>query len=79
MDLTCPECGHAFVHLLDFPSLFFAEVALRREQLYREVHVLALHYHWSESEILGLSRTKRRTYLDLLRADTQRVNAFMES
>ncbi len=78
MDLTCPECGHAFVHWLDFPSLFFAEVALRREQLYREVHLLALHYHWSESEILGLSRGKRRTYLDLVRADRERRSPFME-
>ena len=31
-----------------------------------EVHVLALHYHWSEADILRLSERKRRGYLALL-------------
>jgi hypothetical protein len=30
------------------------------------VHLLALHYHWSEAEILGMTQQKRRLYLDLL-------------
>lgn len=36
------------------------------DALYEEVHALALHYHWSESEILGLESTKRQRYLRLL-------------
>lgn len=36
------------------------------ERLYEEVHVLALHYHWSEAQILALSTLKRRRYLALL-------------
>ena len=35
----------------------------------REVHYLALHYHWSESEILNLQRDRRRGYLALLSTD----------
>lgn len=31
-----------------------------------EVHVLALHYHWSEAEILSLPSSKRARYLALL-------------
>ena len=31
-----------------------------------EVHALALHYHWSEGEILGLDVRRRRRYLELL-------------
>ena len=31
-----------------------------------EIHVLALHYHWSEAEILGLPSPKRQRYLALL-------------
>ncbi len=34
--------------------------------LYEEVHVLALHYHWSEAAILSLSVSKRKRYLGLL-------------
>ncbi len=79
MDVTCPECNHGFVQPFDFSRLFFAEVKLRREQLYREVHVLALHYHWPESEILALTRAKRRTYLELVQAEARRPGAFMES
>ena len=37
-----------------------------RERFYEEVHVLALHYHWSEAQILALPATKRRRYLALL-------------
>jgi len=36
------------------------------DRLYEEIHVLALHYHWSEATLLGLPRSKRRRYLGLL-------------
>jgi hypothetical protein len=36
------------------------------DRLYLEVHHLALHYHWSEREILQLTRGKRQRYLALL-------------
>lgn len=69
MELTCPECSHSFVYLFNFAAFFLSEVNLCREQLYREVHFLALHYHWPASEILALTRAHRRTFLDLLAAE----------
>jgi hypothetical protein len=36
------------------------------QRLYTEVHHLALHYHWSEHDILRLPRGKRQCYLSLL-------------
>lgn len=36
------------------------------DALFRQVHTLALHYHWSQAEILGLSRACRLRYLALL-------------
>jgi len=36
------------------------------DRLYQEVHVLALHYHWSEHRILALPAAKRQRYLALL-------------
>jgi hypothetical protein len=30
------------------------------------VHYLAYHYHWAESEIMEMTRDKRRTYIDVL-------------
>jgi hypothetical protein len=66
LDLTCPSCGHAFTTLLDASIYFFQELADRIKHLYREVHLLAFYYHWSEAEIMGMTAGKRRRYLDLL-------------
>jgi hypothetical protein len=66
LEVGCPECGHGFVHPFDCAALLLEELQLQSSQLYRDVHRLALRYHWAESEILGLTRTRRRTYLALL-------------
>lgn len=66
LDLSCPECGHSFTTPFDCTSFFFSEIRAQSRHLMREVHYLALHYHWSESEILNLQRDRRRGYLALL-------------
>jgi predicted RNA-binding Zn-ribbon protein involved in translation (DUF1610 family) len=66
LNVTCPECGHAFSALFDTASFFFREIMNRAEHLYREVHLLAFYYHWSEAEILGMTMVKRQRYLNLL-------------
>jgi hypothetical protein len=74
METTCAECGRAFTAPLDLYRFFFGELRTDRALLYREVHYLAFHYHWTESEILALSRAKRRTYIDLLAEEIERLN-----
>lgn len=66
LNLACPVCGQPFSTLLDTAMHFFQELTSQIKTLDWEVHWLALHYHWSESEILGLTRHKRRRYLNLL-------------
>ena len=66
LELSCPECGHSFTTPFDCTSFFFSEIRAQSRHLMREVHYLALHYHWSESEILNLQRDRRRGYLALL-------------
>ncbi|MCW5983258.1 MAG: hypothetical protein KIT09_34525 [Bryobacteraceae bacterium] len=66
LNLACPECGQAFTSLLDAGAFLFEESAMRSRGLYREVHLLAFYYHWGESEILGLTPSKRKRYLDML-------------
>jgi hypothetical protein len=73
LDLNCPECGHSFTTPFDCTSFFFSEIRAQSRHLMREVHFLALHYHWSESEILNLQRDRRREYLSLLN-ETLRPN-----
>ena len=74
MDVSCPECGRAFEMPFDLQDFFFGELRTSRDLLYREVHYLAYHYHWSESEILGLPRDKRRGYIEVLADEIERLN-----
>lgn len=66
LNLTCPVCSHACSALFDTATYFFQELAGRMRHLYREVHLLAFYYHWSEAEIMGMTARKRHRYLDLL-------------
>lgn len=71
LDLTCPECEHAFMLPFDVTAFFLHEMAINGAQLLRETHALALAYHWSEADILSLDRERRRAYLGLLRETLQ--------
>src|SRR5215217_7461624 len=73
LELNCPECGHSFTTPFDCTAFFFSQLRAQSRHLLREVHYLALHYHWSEAEILGLQRSRRRGYLALLN-ETLRPN-----
>ena len=60
--VTCPECGREQYARLDHYKLDY----LNKYFFYDEIHTLASHYHWSESEILNLPKSKRRLYIDLI-------------
>jgi hypothetical protein len=64
--LTCPACEGEFSTCLDAATYFFQELCGRAGHLYREVHLLAFYYHWSEADILAMTRQKRWRYLHLL-------------
>jgi hypothetical protein len=66
LQLTCPICARDFETPFDTAAFFLQELAGRSAILYREVHRLALAYHWSQAEILSLSGRQRRLYLELL-------------
>jgi hypothetical protein len=68
LDVVCPECGRPFTALFDSASFLLGELEARAAELLRDVHTLALHYHWSEQEILGLAPQRRGEYLELLGA-----------
>jgi hypothetical protein len=66
LNMTCPACEESFAINFDIGDYFFRELMSHSDSLYREVHILAFHYHWAEQEILNLSHVKRQIYLDLL-------------
>jgi hypothetical protein len=70
----CPECGREFAVPFDLYGFFFSELRSSRDLLYREVHYLAYHYHWSEQEIMGMPRAKRRKYIEVLAEEIERLS-----
>ena len=66
LDVRCPSCGRAFSAMFDTATFFLRELEQRAVRLLQEVHALALHYHWSETEILRMSPRRRARYLELV-------------
>lgn len=61
----CPQCGAT--NTVAVNPYGFLETPVTG--LFAEVHRIASHYHWSERDILALTRERRRTYLKLIDAD----------
>jgi hypothetical protein len=64
--LTCPECGQQWQATLDVLSYVWTELDAWAHRMLREVHVLALAYHWREVDILAMSPWRRRYYLEMV-------------
>lgn len=73
-EALCPECGRSFTAAFDVQEFVMAELNTRLDLLLREVHYLAFHYHWSEREILGMTRENRRRYIEVLSAEMERLS-----
>lgn len=65
ISLACPACGHRWEGLFDVVSFLWAEVNNWAERTLRAVHILARAYGWREVDILAMSPTRRRIYLEM--------------
>ncbi|MFI9561180.1 T4 family baseplate hub assembly chaperone [Nonomuraea endophytica] len=63
---SCPECGREFAVEFDPILSFLTEMLRRRPEFERDVHLLSLYYHWPLSEILAMSRVRRRRFVEFL-------------
>lgn len=59
---NCPDCGYENRIQIDL----YGFLATNNQALLTEVHHLASHYHWSERDILQLTRQRRKRYLTLI-------------
>ncbi len=71
----CAGCKRQVSALLDAASFLFRDLAMRTGDLYREIHTLAMHYHWSEQEILAMTVPRRQRYLNLIAESLSRRGA----
>ena len=74
MEGDCPECEREFGLNFDLHEFFFGELRTSLDLLYRQVHYLAFHYHWSEREIMEMSKEKRHKYIEVLAEEIERLN-----
>lgn len=74
MEAECPECRRTFLAPFELQDFFFGELKIGTELLFREVHYLAFHYHWSEREIMDMPRNRRRRYIDVLSGEIETLN-----
>jgi hypothetical protein len=72
LDGVCPECGEPFETAFDLTAFFAAEMQNNLRSLESAVHLLAFHYHWSEGEILSLTRRKRQRYVEMIEEELTR-------
>jgi hypothetical protein len=47
-------------------------MALGEHSIESDIHLIAYYYHWAREDILRLSSSKRKTYIELI---TAQVNA----
>ncbi|MET0622209.1 MAG: hypothetical protein ABW250_04425 [Pyrinomonadaceae bacterium] len=73
LEAACPECGSRFETRLNLVELLLGELRGGTRELEREVHFLAWHYHWSERDVLSMTRAKRRRYVALLNEELERL------
>jgi hypothetical protein len=66
LTLNCPACAHNWQTVFDIVSYFWTEINAEARRLLYDIHVLALAYGWSESDILAMSGTRRRFYLGMV-------------
>lgn len=64
--LSCPDCSHEWRATFDIATYLAGEIHSWAKHILREVHGLARAYGWREADILALTPTRRRAYLELL-------------
>ena len=72
LQLTCAECGAHMVVPFDVSAFVFREITDAARTIYHDVHLLASRYHWSERDILRMSRRRRRAYVEQVEGGVQR-------
>ena len=68
VDIACPACDTTWQLHFDIVAYFWSELDDWAHRILADVHVLAIAYGWREADILALSPTRRRFYLDLVGA-----------
>jgi hypothetical protein len=65
VEIDCAVCGHLWAAPFDVAEYLWSELNAQALRTLRDVHDLATIYGWSEADVLAVSATRRRYYLDM--------------
>ena len=65
----CPECNHAQAVEFDIQTYVLGSIVAERRRLLTEINRIAKAYSWSLEEILSLSRSDRRQFVQLIESE----------
>jgi len=68
IQLNCPRCAHHWQALFDIVPYLWSALEDWAQRTLADVHLLSRAYGWSERDILGLTATRRRHYVDMVQA-----------
>jgi hypothetical protein len=66
IEVCCPACGRCSEVLFDAGEFLWVEISAWARRTLREIHLLASAYGWREQDVLALSPSRRRQYLNLV-------------
>jgi hypothetical protein len=66
LTIHCPYCESDLAYEIELQELLLNTLQSAQSGLFREIHQLALHYHWDEGQILSLAPWRRARYLSFL-------------
>jgi len=69
----CPQCETSVDFYFDVQQFVLSELGNQAALIYEDVHALALHYHWSQAEILELPRGRRARYAEMAQRERSAV------
>jgi len=64
----CSECGTTLEVQFDPQQFVLLELCGQAAFVFDDVHLIALHYHWPEPDILALPRSRRVRYAEMVRS-----------
>jgi hypothetical protein len=66
LDTRCPECRHVHAVQFDVQTYLLGAILGERARLAQEIHRIAIAYSWGWEQILSLSRSERRQFIELI-------------
>jgi hypothetical protein len=69
MQANCPECGQVQQVQFDVQSFLLTKIMQERSQLIREIHSIAVNYHWAQETILQIPRHLRKQYVSYIESE----------